>query len=415
MELNEVVVTGAGAFVPNGKDRESFWEGILEGRSGVVSIEERLDDDDFPVQFASAFNDYDPEEYFSTRESRRMDKFVQFGIISAEEALDDAGFDAEDPAYDPKRAGVVFGSGVGGLETLEGQHEKYQEKGPRRVSPYLIPKFIINMISGQVAIRANCRGPNKAVVTACATGSHALGDAARLIERGDADVMVAGGSEAGTTPLGVAGFCSIKALSTRNENPEAASRPFDKDRDGFVMGEGSGALILESREHAEKRGADIYASLSGYGQTCDAHHMTAPRDDGEGAADCMELALEDAELEPDSVDYINAHGTSTPMNDPTETKAIRSAFGDHADELKVSSTKSTTGHLLGAAGAIEAVACVLAIQRDVVPPTINYETPDPECDLDYVPNTKEELDVSVALSNTFGFGGHNATLIFTEL
>jgi 3-oxoacyl-[acyl-carrier-protein] synthase II len=414
MDRRDVVVTGAGAFVPNGKDRESFWEGITEGRSGVISIEDRLDDEEFPVQFASAFSDYDPEEHFTTRESRRMDKFVQFGIISAEEALEDAGFDLEEPEFESPRAGVVFGSGVGGLETLEEQYDKFQEKGPRRVSPYLIPKFILNMIAGKIAIRANCQGPNKAVVTACATGSHALGDAYRIIERGEADVMIAGGSEAGTTPLGVAGFCSIKALSTRNDDPQAASRPFDKDRDGFVMGEGSGAVVLESREHAEERGAEIYATLSGYGQTCDAHHMTAPREDGKGAADCMKRALEDAELNPDAVDYINAHGTSTPMNDPTETRAIRSAFEDHADDLKVSSTKSTTGHLLGAAGAIEAVACVLAIDRDLVPPTINYETPDPECDLDYVPNTKESLEVNVALSNTFGFGGHNASLIFSE-
>lgn len=419
MERREVVVTGAGALAPNGKDRESFWEGITEGISGVRSIEDRLDGentDDFEVTFAAALDDYDAEEYFSARETKRLDPFVQFGIISAEEALEDAGFDPEDddPPYDPKRAGVVFGSGVGGLETLEAQKEKFLEKGPRRISPYLIPKYIVNMVAGQIAIRANCKGPNKAVVTACATGSHAIGDAGRLIERGETDLMIAGGSESGTTPLGVAGFTAIKALSTRNDDPEAASRPFDKDRDGFVMGEGSGALVLESREHAEQRGADIYASLKGYGQSCDAHHITAPREDGQGASDCMQYALEDADLEPDTVDYINAHGTSTPMNDKTETKAIRDAFGDHADELKVSSTKSTTGHLLGAAGAIEAIAAILAIDRNILPPTINYETPDPECDLDYVPNTKEEMDVQVSLSNTFGFGGHNATLAFTE-
>lgn len=417
MERRDVVITGAGALAPNGRDLESFWEGITEGISGVASIEDRLDDEDFPVQFGAVLEDYDPEDYFSTRETRRLDKFVQFGIISALEALEDAGYDPEsedDPDYDPKRAGVVFGSGVGGLETLEGQHEKFQEKGPRRVSPYLIPKFIINMVSGQIAIRTDAQGPNKAVVTACATGNHAIGDAARIVERGDADLMIAGGSEAGITPLGVAGFCSIKALSTRNDDPKAASRPFDKDRDGFVMGEGSGTLVLESREHAEERGAEIYATLAGYGQSCDAHHMTAPREDGQGAADCMSKALEDAEIEAEDVDYINAHGTSTPMNDPTETKAIRDTFGDHADNLKVSSTKSTTGHLLGAAGAVEAVACILAMNRGVIPPTINYDTPDPECDLDYVPNTKEEYEVDVALSNTFGFGGHNASLVFTD-
>lgn len=414
MERHDVVVTGAGALAPNGAGREAFWEGVTGGVSGVKNIEDRLENENFPVTFAAVVDDYDPEDYFSKREAKRLDPFVQFGVVSAEEALEDAGFDPEDPEYDPKRAGVVYGSGVGGLQTLEEQHERFLERGPRRVSPYLIPKFIINMASGQVAIRANCKGPNKSVVTACASGNHAIGDAARIVERGEADVMIAGGTESGITDLGIAGFTAIKALSTRNDDPQAASRPFDKDRDGFVMGEGSGALILESREHAEKRGADIYASLKGYGQSCDAHHMTAPREDGQGAADCMSHALDDAGVEPGDVDYINAHGTSTPMNDPTETKAIRTAFGEHADGLKISSTKSTTGHLLGAAGAIEAIATVLAIDRDIVPPTINYETPDPECDLDYVPNEKQEVDVEVALSNTFGFGGHNASLVFTE-
>lgn len=417
MERQDVVVTGAGALAPNGKTLEEFWEGVTEGQSGVRSIEDRLDGEeaeDFPVRFGAVIDGYDADDYFSTREAKRLDPFVQYGVVSAEEALEDAGFDLEDPEYDPKRAGVVYGSGVGGLETLEEQHERFMDRGPRRVSPYLIPKFIINMASGQVAIRANCQGPNKSVVTACASGNHAIGDAARIIERGEADLMVAGGTEAGITPLGIAGFTAIKALSTRNDEPQAASRPFDKDRDGFVMGEGSGALILESREHAESRGASIYAALEGYGQSCDAHHMTAPREDGQGASDCMTHALEDAGIEPEAVDYINAHGTSTPMNDPTETKAIKTTFGDHAYDLKVSSTKSTTGHLLGAAGAIEAVATVLAIDRDVLPPTINYETPDPDCDLDYVPNEKVETEVEVALSNTFGFGGHNASLIFTE-
>lgn len=414
MARQDVVVTGVGVIAPNGKDRESFWEGVTEGRSGMVSVEDRLNNKDIPVQFAAALDDYDPENHFSVRETKRLDKFVQFGIISSREALEDAGFNPEDPSYDPHRAGVVFGSGVGGIETLEEQHSRLKERGPRRVSPYLIPKFIINMVAGQIAIRGDCQGPNKAVVTACAAGSHAIGDAARLIERGEADLMIAGGSEAGITPLGMSGFCSVKALSTRNENPQAASRPFDRDRDGFVMGEGSGAMILESRDHAEDRGVSIYASLVGYGQSCDAHHVTAPREDGKGATRCMRQALKDAGLNREEVDYINAHGTSTPLNDSVETRAIRSAFGDYASRLKVSSTKSTTGHLLGAAGAIEAVACVLSIDRDVIPPTMNYETPDPECDLDYVPNTKEEVNVEVALSNTFGFGGHNAALIFSD-
>lgn len=416
MESREVVVTGLGAVAPNGVGRDAFWEGVTEGRSGVRRLDHRFDQedlDDLRVTFASTVDDFDPDDYFSSRTSKRMDIFVQYGVVAAEEAMEHAGYDLEDPEYDPDRAGVVIGSGIGGLQTIESEYENYMENGPRRVSAFLIPKLIVNMGSAQVSIRNDMRGPNKAVVTACATGNHAIGDAARVIERGEADVMVAGGAEAGTTPLAMAGFCAIRALSTRNDDPKAACRPFDKDRDGFVMGEGAGAVVLESRDHAEARGAPVLASLDGYGQSADAHHITAPQEEGDGAARCMSEALEDAELSPDRVDYINAHGTSTPLNDATETRAIRRVFGEHADELKVSSTKSTTGHLLGAAGAIEAVACVMAIDRNVIPPTINYETPDPDCDLDYVPNEKEETAVDVALSNTFGFGGHNATLIFS--
>ncbi len=417
MESREVVVTGLGAVAPNGVGREAFWEGVTEGRSGVRHLGHRFDEEDLEdlkVEFAATVDDFDASDYFSDREARRMDIFVQYGVVAAEEAMEHAGFDLEDPGYDPDRVGVVIGSGIGGLQTIESEYENFLENGPRRVSAFLIPKLIINMGAAQVSIRNGCRGPNKAVVTACATGNHAIGDAARVIERGEADVMVAGGAEAGTTPLAMAGFCAIRALSTRNDDPEAACRPFDRDRDGFVMGEGAGSVVLESREHAEARGAPILASLVGYGQSGDAHHITAPREDGYGAAECMDRALEDASLSPERVDYINAHGTSTPMNDATETQAIRSVFGEHAEALKVSSTKSSTGHLLGAAGAVEAVACVMALQRDVIPPTINYETPDPDCDLDYVPNEKESVEVNVALSNTFGFGGHNATLIFTD-
>jgi len=413
MSRRKVVITGMGVVAPNGIGMESFWEGITEGRSGVGHLD-RFDVEDFPTKFAATVDDFDPEQYFSRRQVNRMDPFVQFGLAAAEEAIERAGYDPEDPQYDPRRTGAILGSGIGGLHTIEEQHKKFLDRGPRRISPYLIPKLIINMVSGQVAIRFNCRGPNKSVVTACATSAHAIGDATRLIQYGDADVMIAGGAEYGTTPLGFGGFCSIKALSTRNDEPQAASRPFDKKRDGFVMGEGAGAVVLESLEHAEERGAPIYAEMAGYGQNCDAHHMTAPREDGSGAVECMSQAIEDAGIEPNEVDYINAHGTSTPLNDKSETKAIRTLFDDHADQLKVSSTKSTTGHLLGAAGAIEAIACILAIQNGVLPPTINYENPDPDCDLDYVPNEKQERDVEVALSNGFGFGGHNASLLLKK-
>ncbi|MFB6355998.1 MAG: beta-ketoacyl-ACP synthase II, partial [bacterium] len=385
MDRRDVVVTGMGAIAPNGTGLENYWEGISEGRSGAKYLE-RFDTEDYPVDFAATVDDFDSDEYFSRREKNRMDTFVQMGIVAAEEAIERAGYNREDPEYDPLRTGVIIGSGIGGIHTIEKQHEVFLDRGPRRISPYLIPKLIINMVSGQVAIRNNCEGPNKSVVTACATSAHAIGDAARLIQYGEADVMIAGGAEYGTSRLGFGGFCAIKALSTRNDDPQGASRPFDAERDGFVMGEGSGAMVLESREHAEQRGAEIHAELAGYGQNSDAHHMTAPREDGEGAARCMRLAVDDADLEYSKVDYINAHGTSTPQGDVAETKAIKKVFEDHAWELKISSTKSTTGHLLGAAGAIEAIATVLSLENDLLPPTINYENPDPDCDLDYVPN-----------------------------
>lgn len=413
MNDRKVVVTGLGAVAPNGIGLENFWHGISEGISGA-SMLERFDTEEYPTKFAATIDNFETEEYFDRREARRLDIFVQYGIVAAEEALENAGYesDSEDPGYDPHRVGVIIGSGIGGLTTIEEQHEQLLERGPGRVSPYLIPKLIINMVSGQVAIRNNCQGPNQSVVTACATGAHAIGEAAKIIQRGEADVMLAGGAEQGTTPLGFAGFCSIKALSTRNEDPQAASRPFDKNRDGFVMGEGAGVMVLEDREHAERRGAPIHATLKGFGQTADAFHITQPREDGSGAMNCMRRALEDGGLEREDVDYINAHGTSTPLNDKTETLAIRKLFQEHADQLKVSSTKSTTGHLLGAAGGVEAVATVLALENGVLPPTINYETPDPECDLDYVPNEKQEIPIETAMSNAFGFGGQNATLVF---
>lgn len=409
----DAVVTGLGVVAPNGIGVDEFWPAITEGRSGISELE-RFDTEDFNSKIAGTVDDFEPGDYFGRKEQRRMDTFVQYGVVAAQEAVQDAGFDPEEPEYDSERAGVVIGSGIGGIESIETQHERFLDRGARRLSPYLIPKLLINILPGQVAIRFDCQGPNQAVVTACATGTHSIGDAARFIREGDADVVLAGGSEAGTTPLGFGGFCALKALSTRNDDPEGASRPFDEERDGFVMSEGAGVCVLESREHAEKRGADPYAKVSGFGQSCDAHHITAPREDGKGAINCMNLALDDAGLEPEEVQYVNAHGTSTPFNDKAETAGIRSVFGDHADQMKVSSIKSTVGHLLGAAGAVEAIATIRALQENVLPPTINYENPDPECDLDYVPNEKEEVEVEAAISNSFGFGGHNATLVLEE-
>ncbi len=413
MSEREIVVTGMGALAPNGLGLDNFWEGITEGRSGVSKLD-RFDTEDYSSKIAATIDNYDASEYFGRKEQRRLDTFVQYGLVAAEEAVADAGFDPEDPEFDSERAGVIIGSGIGGIGTIEKQHKRLLKRGANRISPYLIPKLLIDIVAGQVAIKFGCEGPNQAVVTACATGAHSIGDALRMLKNEEADLMFAGGSEAGITPLGFGGFCAIKALSTRNDEPEKASRPFDKDRDGFVMGEGAGVLIMETREHAEARGADIYATVAGFGQSCDAHHITAPDPDGKGAIKCMSNVLKDAGLEAEDVQYVNAHGTSTPFNDKSETKAIREVFGDHADNLLVSSIKSTTGHLLGAAGAVESIACIKAIKTGIVPPTMNYENPDPECDLYYVPNEKEKADVRVAVTNNFGFGGHNASLIFTE-
>lgn len=412
-EEREIVVTGLGAVAPNGIGLDNYWEGITEGRSGVSRLD-RFDTEDYSSKIAATVDDFDASDYFGRKERRRLDTFVQFGLVAAEEAVVDAGFDPEDPGFDSERAGVIVGSGIGGIGTIEKQHKRLLDRGANRISPYLIPKLLIDIVPGQIAIKFGCEGPNQAVVTACATGAHSIGDALRILKNEEADLMIAGGSEAGVTPLGFGGFCAIKALSTRNDEPEKASRPFDKERDGFVMGEGAGILVLETREHAEARGADIYATLAGFGQSCDAHHITAPDPDGKGAISCMENVLDDAGLTPGDVQYVNAHGTSTPFNDKAETKAIRDVFGDHADDLLVSSVKSTTGHLLGAAGAVESIACVKSIETGIVPPTMNYENPDPECDLYYVPNKKEEAEVRAAITNNFGFGGHNAALAFTE-
>ena len=404
-----VVVTGMGAITPLGLDVASFWEGLKSGQNGVALITS-FDPTGQPVRFAAEVKRFSPENYLERKEARRMDRFTQFAIAATKEALAHSGLQITDE--NRTRIGTLIASGIGGLQTLEEQHRVFLERGPDRVSPFLIPMMIANMASGQVAIQFGLQGPCTAVVTACAAGTNAIGDAWEIIRRGDADVMIAGGTEAAITPLALASFANARALSIRNDDPEHASRPFDAERDGFVMGEGAGVLVLEELEHALQRGAPILAEITGYAMTADAYHITAPDPEGDGARRVMELAMRKAGVAPDEVDYINAHGTSTPANDRLETLAIKRAFGKHAYRLAISSTKSMTGHLLGAAGAVEAIATVLAIQHQTAPPTINYQVPDPECDLDYVPNTARPMKIDIALSNSFGFGGHNATLVF---
>lgn len=409
-----VVVTGIGVVSPVGTGVQKFWENLTKGVSGVDRIKS-FDPDEYnlSVKIAAEVKDFNPEEFMDKKEAKKASRFIQFAIAAAKEALEDSGLLQSD--YDPYKVGVIIGTGIGGLKDIEDQTLILKEKGARRVSPFFIPYGISNMASGLIAIRWGFKGPNYSVVSACATGNHSIGDAFRLIQKGDIDVAIAGGTEAAITPLGVAGFAAMKALSTRNDEPQKASRPFDRDRDGFVMGEGAGILILEEYERAKARGAKIYAELVGYGATDDAYHITSPHECGEGAYECMKLALEDAGIKPEEVDYINAHGTSTPLNDKTETLAIKQLFGEHAYKLKISSNKSMIGHLLGAAAAVEAVATVKTIETGVIPPTINLENPDPECDLDYVPNKAVEYPVRVAMSNAFGFGGTNATLVFRKL
>ncbi|SYX82751.1 beta-ketoacyl-ACP synthase II [Paenibacillus alvei] len=407
---HRVVVTGMGVVTALGSDIETFWNNLLEGKSGVSHIE-AFDATDYPTQIAASVKDFNPEDFMDKKETRRMDRFVQFAVAASKNALEDAKLDVREQT-NPDRVGVIVGSGIGGLGTWEDQHTILMEKGVKRVSPFFIPMMIANMASGQVSITVGARGPNTAAVSACATGTHSIGDAYKIIQRGDADVMICGGAEATIRPIGMAGFCAMRAMSTRNDEPERASRPFDVDRDGFVMGEGAGVLVLESLEHALARGARIYGEVAGYGMSGDAHHMTEP--DPTGAALCMNRALADGELAPEQIDYINAHGTSTPVGDRSETKAIKSALGDHAYKTAVSSTKSMTGHLLGAAGGVEAVICSLVLQHGMIPPTINLENQDPECDLDYVPNVARKADVQVAMSNSFGFGGHNATIVLKK-
>lgn len=407
---HRVVVTGMGVVTSLGSDPATFWNNLKAGKSGVSRIES-FDVSEYPTQIAAEVRDFKPEDYIDRKEARRMDRFVQFAVAAGVMALKDAGLEAG-RNVDPERMGVMVGSGIGGLGTWEDQHNVLLEKGPKRVSPFFIPMMIANMASGQISMITGAKGPNSTAVTACATGTHSIGDSFRLIRHGDADVMICGGAEAAIRPTGLAGFCAMRAMSTRNDEPEKASRPFDADRDGFVMGEGAGILVLESLEHAVRRGARIYAEVIGYGMSGDAFHITDP--DPDGAVRCMTRAMKDAGIQPEEIDYINAHGTSTPVGDRSETTAIKKAFGDHACKLAVSSTKSMTGHLLGAAGGIEAVILALTLDDGVIAPTINLDNPDPECDLDYVPNTARKADVRTALSNSFGFGGHNATIVMRK-
>lgn len=404
-----VVLTGLGVVTPIGTGKDTFWNGLMEGRSGVRRISS-FDPTPFDSQIAAEITDFDPSAYLDRKEVRRNDRFVHFAVAASRLALDDAKFEITTRNRD--EVGVIIGSGTGGAKTWEDSHQVILERGPSRVSPFFVPMMIVNMASGIVSIVVGARGPNFSIVSACATGGHAVGEAFRIVQRGDAVAMIAGGTEAGITPLSLAGFCSMKAMSTRsNDAPEDALCPFDARRDGFVMGEGAGIVVLEERQHAERRGAHIYAEMAGYGMSADAFHVTQPDPEGDGAARGMKAAIKDAGLEPAQVGYINAHGTSTPYNDKFETLAIKRVFGDHARQVPVSSTKSMTGHLLGAAGGVELVVCVLAIDRGVIPPTINYKVPDPDCDLDYVPNVPRRARVDVAMSNAFGFGGHNAILV----
>ncbi|HEY9527554.1 MAG TPA: beta-ketoacyl-ACP synthase II [Anaerolineales bacterium] len=406
-----VVVTGMGCISPVGNNVKETWESILAGKSGAAMIT-HFDASKHKTRFAAEVKGFDPVALFSTREARKMDRFTQFAVAVAIEALDQSGLKIDEKNRD--RVGVVIGTGIGGIGTLLDQAEVLRERGPERVSPFLVPMMISDSAPGMLAIRFGARGPNMALATACASGNNAIGEALEMIRRGAADVMIAGGSEAALVPVAMAGMNVMTALSTRNDDPETASRPFDKDRDGFLMGEGAGMLILESLEHAQARGATILGEVSGYGTTDDAHHISAPAENGAGAAIAMKLAVENANLSVSDIEYINAHGTSTPLNDKSETAAIKTVFGEQAYNIPVSSTKSMTGHLLGASGAIEAVFCLLAMREQLLPPTINYHTPDPECDLDYVPNQPRKASPKHVMSNSFGFGGHNATLIFSR-
>ena len=408
--MKRVVVTGLGVVSPVGSSKDSFWNSIVNGECGIGNIT-KFDASAFTAQIAGEVKGLDIEKYLPSRKDRRrMDDFCQYALAASKMAAEDSGIDFS--AEDPTTMGAVIGSGIGGIQLLQDQDRQIAEKGPSKASPFLIPMMIPNIVPGMVAIEYNLQGPNFSIVTACATAAHSIGEAYRIIERGECDVMFAGGSEASIAELGLAGFCSMKALSTRNDSPQTASRPFDAERDGFVMGEGGAILVIEEYEDAKARGADIYCEITGFGMTCDAFHITAPMDSGDGCRRAMLKAMKDSSFNPEEIDYINAHGTSTPLNDKTETAGIKGALGDAAYKTAVSSTKSMTGHLLGAAAGVESIACCLAIKHGIVPPTINYTTPDPLCDLDYVPNVAREMDVKACLNNSLGFGGHNACLAF---
>jgi len=412
LSKRRVVITGLGIISPLGNDVAETWENIRNGKSGIGLIS-HFDTSAFSVRIGGSIKNFDPARYITPKDIKKMDPFIHYGMAAGSQAIEDSGLEVNEK--NAHRIGVAVGSGIGGLPGIEKGTQLYLEGGPRKLSPFFVPSNIINMISGNLSIKYGAKGPNFAIVTACATGTHNIGDAARLIEYGDADVMIAGGAAMATSPTGLGGFAAARALSTRNDDPEGASRPWDRDRDGFVLSDGAGAIVLEEYEYARKRGARIYAELIGYGMSGDAYHMTAPSEDGDGAARCMENALHNASINPDQVDYINAHGTSTPAGDVVETMVVKRVFGDHAKKLAISSTKSMIGHMLGAAGGVEAIFSILSIQDQVAPPTINLDNPDPECDLDYVPNTARPMKINIALSNSFGFGGTNGTLIFKRL
>jgi len=404
-----VVITGMGIVSPLGIGLDDNWQAICQGKSGIGPIT-KFDTTEYPAKIAGEVKNFDPEPYIDKKDQKKMDVFIQYALAAGSMAIKQSGLIIDESNAD--RVGVLVGSGLGGLQTIEKYHTLLLQNGPKKISPFFVPMLIVNLAPGQISIYFGCRGPNSSVVTACATGNHSIGEASRIIQRGDADAMIAGGVESTITPLAVAGFCALKALSTRNNEPEKASRPFEKNRDGFVMAEGAGILVLENLESAKQRGASIFAEVIGFGCNADAYHITAPSPGGEGAARCMQIAIDDADIKPGDIDYINAHGTSTPMNDLSETIAMKTVFKDHVKNLPVSSTKSMTGHLLGAAGGVEAIFSILSIKHGIIPPTINYDEPDPECDLDYVPNVARKKDVRIVMSNSFGFGGTNATLIF---
>jgi len=406
--INRVVVTGVGLVTPIGIGKEKFWQSLIQGKSGIGKIS-YFDISGFPTKIAAEVKGFDYTNYISPKEANRMDKSTQFSIVATMLAMEDSKLKVT--GEDPYSIGVIIGSGIGGIGTFEKQHKLLLEKGSNRVSPFFIPMMISNISAGEIAIKIGAKGPNGVITTACASATHAIGIAFKLLQQGDTQVIISGGTEAAITPMALAGFCKMRALSIQNNNPNCASRPFDKERDGFVIGEGSGILILETLQHAKKRNAEIYAEILGFGMTADAYHVTAPSPEGEGASQAIKIALEDAKIKPTRIDYINAHGTSTPLNDKLETLSIKKIFGKHAYNLKISSNKSMTGHLLGASGGVEAIATALTIKEDIIPPTINYYHPDPDCDLDYVPNKAEHKLVEYALSNSFGFGGHNGVIV----